>query len=207
MTRYRPLVLLSLALIGSSIACAPPLGGPTMPSGYVFSFRASDAHLWLPLPTSSLAARFPSVADLVVQVQDAQGHPVDGVPVEFALEPEWQQSASITPQQASTRHGRVRAILEPKTTGVIRVMARVENVTQAVAIAVSNPGASGAGSAEAGPARAPMTQRFLEAHRIGGAGNEPGQHVAQLIAILGGTVSHVSHPIGSTPGTPRRHCP
>jgi hypothetical protein len=40
--------------------------------------------------------------------------------VVFTLEPEWQQSASITPQQASTRDGMVRAILEPKTTGVIR---------------------------------------------------------------------------------------
>jgi hypothetical protein len=161
MTRYMQLVLLSLVLGGSSIACAPQLGGPTMPSGYVFSFRASDSHIWLPPSDSALAARFPHVAELVVRVQDAQGHPVDGVPVEFALESEWQQSASITPQQASTHNGTVRAILEPKTTGVIRVMARVENVTQAVAIAVSNPGASGSGSADAGPALAPMTQLFL----------------------------------------------
>jgi hypothetical protein len=75
-----------------------------------------------------------------VRVQDAQGPPVDGIAVVFGLEPTWQQSASITPQQASTRDGIVRAILEPKTTGLIRVMARVENVTQEVAIVVSRPG-------------------------------------------------------------------
>jgi hypothetical protein len=81
--------------------------------------------------------------------------------VVFTLEPEWQQSASITPQQASTRDGMVRAILEPKTTGVIRVMARVENVTQAVVIAVSKPGTVGPSSADAGPALASMTQLVL----------------------------------------------
>ena len=161
MTRSIQLVLLSLSLVGSSIACAPQRGGPTVPSGYVFSFRTSDAQLWLPSPDSSFAARFPHVATLEVQVQDAQGHPVDGVPVGFALESDWQQSASITPQQASTRHGMVRALLEPKTTGVIRVLACVENVTQAVVIAVSNRGASGSGSAEADPALEPVIQPLL----------------------------------------------
>jgi len=106
-------------------------------------------------------ARFRRVSELVVRVQDAQGRPVDGVPVVFALEPEWQQSASITPQQTSTRNGMVRAILEPKTTGAIRVMARVENVTQAVVITVSNPGTSGSSSADAGPALAPMRHLVL----------------------------------------------
>ena len=161
MTRYIQLVLFSLALVGSSIACAPKLGGPTVPSGYVFSFRTSDSAIWLLPPESPLVARFRRVAELVVRVQDAQGHPVDGVPVVFALEPEWQQSASITPQQASTRNGMVRAILEPKTTGAIRVMARVENVTQAVVITVSNPGTSGSSSADAGPALAPMRHLVL----------------------------------------------
>jgi hypothetical protein len=161
MTRYIQLVLFSLALVGSSIACAPKLGGPTVPSGYVFSCRASDSAIWLLPPESPLVARFRRVAELVVRVQDAQGRPVDGVPVVFALEPEWQQSASITPQQASTRNGMVRAILEPKTTGAIRVMARVENVTQAVVITVSNPGTSGSSSADAGPALAPMRHLVL----------------------------------------------
>jgi hypothetical protein len=80
---------------------------------------------------------------------------------DVALEPEWQQSASITPQQASTRNGMVRAILEPKTTGAIRVMARVENVTQAVVITVSNPGTSGSSSEDAGRVLAPMTHLVL----------------------------------------------
>jgi len=140
MTRYVQTVLLSLALVCSSMACAPKLGGPTVPSSYFFSLRAYDSQIWLQLPGLPLAARLPRVAELVVRVQDAQGRPVDGVAVMFELEPAWQPSASITPQHASTRDGMVRAILEPKTTGVIRVMARVADVTQEVAIAVSHPG-------------------------------------------------------------------
>jgi hypothetical protein len=42
----------------------------------------------------------------------------------------------------------VRAILEPKVIGVIRVSARVENVTQEVTIAVSKPGDTSANGAE-----------------------------------------------------------
>jgi hypothetical protein len=140
MTGYMPTVLLSLVLVCSSTACAPKLGGPTVPSGYLFLLYTYDSQIWLQLSGSPAAARLPRVAELVVRVQDAQGRPVDGIAVVFELEPTWQQSASITPQQASTRDGIVRAILEPKTTGRIRVMARVENVTQEVAIVVSRPG-------------------------------------------------------------------
>ena len=146
MPRYMQTILLSLALVWSSMACAPKLGGPTVPSSYVFSLDTSDPRIYLQPLGSLLAARLPRVAELVVRVQDAQGRPVDGVAVRFALEPPWPQSASITPQQAHTRDGRVRAILEPETTGLIRVRARVENVTQEVAIVVSRRGEGGSSS-------------------------------------------------------------
>ena len=141
MTRYMQTVCLSLALMCSGMACAPKLVGPTVPSSYFFSLHTYDSRIWLQPPVSpSLAARFPRVAELVVRVQDAQGRPVDGVVVVFELEPAWQQSASVTPQQASTRDGMARAILAPELIGAIRVMARVENVTQKVVITVSLPG-------------------------------------------------------------------
>lgn len=139
MTRCIQTVLLSLTLAWSSMACAPQLAGPTTPSHYVFSLHTSDSQIWLVFPQSPLAARLPRVAELVVRVQDEQGRPVDGVEVRFELEPGWQHSASVTPQQARTRDGMVRAILEPQTTGVLRVRAHVENVTQESSIAVSNP--------------------------------------------------------------------
>jgi len=140
-------ILLSLALGWSSMACAPTLAGPTVPSSYVFSLDTSDDRIYLQPLGSLLAARLPHVAELVVRVQDAQGRPVDGVAVRFELEATWPQSASITPQQASTRAGSVRAILEPETPGLLRVRARVENVTQEVAIVVAKPG-EGSSSSE-----------------------------------------------------------
>jgi hypothetical protein len=99
MIRYMRTVLLSLALMCSSVACAPKLGGPTVPSGYFFSLYTYDSQIWLQLSQSMLAGRSPRVAELVVRVQDAQGRPVDGVAVRFELEPVWQQSASITAGQ------------------------------------------------------------------------------------------------------------
>lgn len=73
-----------------------------------------------------------------MRVQDAQGQPVDGVAVVFYVEPSWTQSVSLTPAEALTRHGKAHAILQPSTTGVIRVMARVDNVVRGANIAVSN---------------------------------------------------------------------
>src|SRR4029434_9251871 len=119
MSRAMRLVLLSLILVGSSIACAPKLLGPSVPSGYFFTFRADPSLIWLLRPESPLTARLARVAQLVVQVQDAQGRPVDGAVVEFAVEPGWAHSASLMPQRATTRDGVAHAMLEPRITGVI----------------------------------------------------------------------------------------
>jgi hypothetical protein len=62
------------------------------------------------------------------------------VAVLFELGPVWQQKASLTPQQAGTCAGLARAILVPELIGAIRVMARVENVTQQIVLTVSLPG-------------------------------------------------------------------
>jgi hypothetical protein len=75
---------------------------------------------------------------MVVRVRDAQGRPVDGIAVMFSVEPSWTQNVSLTPAEALTRNGEARAILQPNTTGVVQVMARVDNITREAAIAVSN---------------------------------------------------------------------
>jgi hypothetical protein len=65
-----------------------------------------------------------------VRVQDAQGRAVDGVPVTFELEPEWARSATLAPSQTTTQGGIALAVFsEPRTSGVVRVMARVDNTT------------------------------------------------------------------------------
>src|SRR5712691_13323879 len=124
------LVLTCLVLTLGGTACAPQLVGPTPGAGYRFSLEVSNPIIWLGPGVLTSEARFPHAAELLVRVQDAQGRPVDGVPVTFEVEPEWARSIALAPSQTSTRGGIARAILyEPQTIGVVRVMARVDNVT------------------------------------------------------------------------------
>jgi hypothetical protein len=143
----RRVALLSLLLLGSSMACAPKLLGPSAPSGYFFTLGTDYNIIWLIRPESPLATRLPRIAELVARVQDAQGRPLDGVVVEFAVEAAWAHSASITPPRAMTSNGVARAVLEPQTTGVVHVTARMENLTQSIGITVSNSDGSVPGSA------------------------------------------------------------
>ncbi len=110
MPRHVRVMLLCLVLACGSMACAPKLVGPTVPSGYFFSLWVSDPDIWLLLPGDILEEQYPSFAEVTVQVQDAQGQPVDGVPVEFQVEPAWVQDASVTPQSVITRGGVAQAV-------------------------------------------------------------------------------------------------
>ena len=130
MPRYITLVMMCLVLVLGGVACAPKLVGPTAGSGYVFSLQVSQAIIWVGQVDSAVAAQFPQVAEVIVRVQDTQGRAVDGVPVTFELEPGWARSATLAPSQTTTRGGIARAVFsEPKTSGVVRVMARVDNTT------------------------------------------------------------------------------
>jgi hypothetical protein len=123
-------VLMSLILALAVPACAPKLVGPTAGSGYVFSLQTYPTLIWVGQVDSALAAQFPQVAEVIVRVQDAQGRAVDGVPVTFELEPGWVGSATLAPSQTTTRGGIARAVFsEPRTSGIVRVMARVDNTT------------------------------------------------------------------------------
>jgi hypothetical protein len=130
MVRRMALVLMGLVLVLGDVACAPKLVGPTAGAGYVFSLQVSEATIWSGLMDSTAAARFPQAAEVIVHVQDAQGRAVDGVPVTFALEPEWARNATLAPAQTTTQGGIARAIFSaPKTSGVVQVIAHVDNTT------------------------------------------------------------------------------
>jgi hypothetical protein len=130
MARRIVLSLVCCLLTLGGAACAPKPVGPTAGSGYVFSLQVSDTVIWLGRVDQAVARQFPQIAELTVHVQDAQGRPVDGVPVTFEVESAWVGGITLTPSQTSTRDGIARAtISEPRTTGVIRVMARVDNTT------------------------------------------------------------------------------
>ena len=133
------LVLVCLGLACSGVACAPPRVGPTAGSGYVFSVQVSDSTVWLGPVNPAVAARFPQVAAVLVTVQDTQGRPVNNVPVTFELEPGWARSAALAPSATRTRGGRARALFsEPRTTGVVRIMVRVDGTTAQVHLTVQS---------------------------------------------------------------------
>src|SRR4029077_20399331 len=141
MTRHMTLVLMCLVLVLGGTACAPKLVGPTPGSGYSFSLEISNPIIWMGTSLIGGGPQFPQVAELIVRVQDAQGRPVDGVPVTFEVEPGWARSIALTPSQTSTRGGIARAILsEPQTIGLVRVMARVDNVTTQATLTVDRYG-------------------------------------------------------------------
>ena len=52
---------------------------------------------------------------------------MDGLPVVFSAEPFWTQNVSFPPVEARTRHGQARTIFEANTTGVVHILARVDN--------------------------------------------------------------------------------
>ena len=130
MVRRTVLVLVGLVLALGGQACAPKLIGPTAGAGYVFSLQVFPAIVWVGQVDSAVAAQFPQVAEVLVRVQDAQRRAVDGVPVTFELEPEWAGSATLAPSQTTTQGGIAQAVFsEPNTSGIVQVIARVDNTT------------------------------------------------------------------------------
>src|SRR5262249_14637226 len=124
--RWYVVLLLGLVLVCSSLACAPQFVGPTT-AGYFFTLNVPNSFI------------FPgSEAELIASVRNAQGQPVDGLPVTFQVEPSWEQSASVSPQVAYTRQGTARALFQARTTGVVRVTARVDNATQETRIIIAS---------------------------------------------------------------------
>jgi hypothetical protein len=125
MLRYIPLWILCLVLAGGNFACAPKRVGPTASSGYFFSI--------LTIPT---ALRGESTA-LVVKVEEAQGRPVDGVPVEFEVDPTWAGNASVSPPRVVTQQGRAQTLFQANLVGVVPVTVRVDGSTEKILFSVS----------------------------------------------------------------------
>ena len=143
MVRSVPAICLCCMLLWVSTACAPKHTELLSEHGYRVSLDISDTLIYLNPRRSNL----PQAAALVVRVRDAQGQPVDGIPVRFSVEPSWTQNASLTPTETLTRNGDARAIFEANTIGVVQVMAQVDNVTQEARITIdAPPSPSGGGS-------------------------------------------------------------
>ena len=145
MVRSVPTICLCGMLLWVSTACVlKHTESPVLSEhGYRVSLHISDTLIFLGPRRSNL----PEAALLVVRVRDAQGQPVDGIPVRFAVEPSWTQNASLTPAEMLTRNGEARAIFQANTIGVVHVMASVDNVTHEARITIdSRPSPVGGGA-------------------------------------------------------------
>jgi len=144
MVRYVPTLGCCWMLLWVSTACAPRHNGPEVLSehGYRVALHVSDTLISLGASGVSL----PQASEVVVRVRDAQGQPVDGLPVVFSAEPSWAQNVSFTPAEARTRHGEARTIFGANTTGVVHIMARVDHITREARITMqSRPSPGGGG--------------------------------------------------------------
>jgi hypothetical protein len=116
--------MLCFVLIVSSVACTSTRVGPTVPSGYFFTLTTPGTVL------------LNDVTAVVVFVYDAQGRPVDGIPVVLQVEPAQAIHAPIVPQPAVTQRGKAEVVLQPAQVGLVRITAVVEQTAQTVTIAV-----------------------------------------------------------------------
>jgi hypothetical protein len=134
MIRYVPAICLGLLLLWGVTACTLKRGESAALSehGYRVSLQVSDTIIFFGLPDP----RYPQTAEAVVRVRDAQGQPIDGMTVLFSVAPSWTQHASLTPTEVRTRNGEARAVFAARATGVVPVMARVDNATLKAAITV-----------------------------------------------------------------------
>jgi len=80
------LLLCDVLLCGSITFAATRRPAPArVESAYTLSLHVSDSDVWLGAPGQGFA----QAAEMVVRVLDAQGQPVDSVPVEFSVAPSW----------------------------------------------------------------------------------------------------------------------
>jgi hypothetical protein len=132
--KHRRLLLLCCALTIGNLACAPKLIGPTSNSGYFFSILTTPMVLkGEPMP-------------LVVQVQDARGNPVNGIPVEFEVEPAWRQEATVSASRVITSQGRAQTIFRAELVGIVRVTVRVDHTTAEIEFSASIRGGPSGGA-------------------------------------------------------------
>jgi hypothetical protein len=145
MVRRMALVLTGLILLLGGTACAPKLVGPTPGAGYRFSLEVSEPTIWLVsgILAGDVQGLTPST-ELIVRVQDAQGRPVEGVPVTFEVEPSWAPSIALAPSHTTTRGGIAQAVVSnPQTTGVVHILARVDTMTAQARLTVEKYGGGG----------------------------------------------------------------
>lgn len=105
-------------------ACQPTVVGPTQPSGYRLIIPPTlQMNRWQSLPLS-------------VRVTDANGTPVDDVPVSFRLALPYTAMAELDPLTVHTQDGKATTTLRAKAAGYIMVDVTVEDITETIYITI-----------------------------------------------------------------------
>jgi len=125
----------TVAVLSEAPSAAPSAASPAMAPGV--------AHLVLEAPmTGTQNKEFM----LVAEVRDSAGQPVNGVPVEFSVEPEWQKNVTFTPQRPMTAdNGDAVTLVVPNMTGIVHITARAGDRAMTTRVTVSGAGSTGAG--------------------------------------------------------------
>jgi hypothetical protein len=143
MMRRLQFTFLCLLLACSSLAYAREQSTKgTSDEGYSYTVQVPNDTLYVyptvkPAPGSDVAERYPASTPVTVRVADAQGNPVNGVFVAFKVEPNSMLKGMLTisPQDATTKDGEVRATIQPSdsaTTGEGHVIVQVGNKTKEI---------------------------------------------------------------------------
>ncbi len=132
---WRISVVWGIVLFGYATA----LGAARAPAPFVSTLKLSDAAIWMAPPQAIPSVHYPTSAVLTVEVRDTHGQLLDGIPVEFAIEPAWAEDASLSPRRALTKGGRAHTTFRAWATGLVRVQARVGTTTHEAVITIYPP--------------------------------------------------------------------
>jgi hypothetical protein len=113
------------------------------PSGAPAAMAGGVSHLVLEVPMVGTQNK---MFTIVAEVRDSGGQPVNGVPVEFSVEADWQPNIRFTPQRALTENnGEALSLVVPNMTGIVHITARAGDQAMTARVTVSGAGSTGAG--------------------------------------------------------------
>ena len=119
--------IVAVLLLGSIFAghgCGPTISRPTTPSNY---------RVYVPAASQT---RLGQALTLTVRVTDANGIPVEDVPVHFHLPATWTTVAEVTPPTVVTRHGQASATFRARRADRMTVRIGVEDFSALVDVVV-----------------------------------------------------------------------
>jgi len=117
-------------MVGLALALVLLLGAP----GLVPDAMAAQFNVSLKAPDE--VTQYQN-AELVAYVTDSQGQPVNGIPVEFRIAPEWENNVALSPRSIITQNGEARVAFRPDVPGVIAMTARAGDGAATTHVTVS----------------------------------------------------------------------